>query len=315
MVYQLLPGLESYISGEHRGYAAVAVGSYYPHACSSFDHPVRYAASLRAKPARSLLFVVVRGRSRVEDVSWRVSVNEVKVSRVFKPQHVLRAPDASYYVYVADVSPALRDTANVELVLRCHAYDTHVEAAGFVSLLPGDFQSRVAAYLGVSRVDGGLTLRVAEGGFSLVSVIGRGRGGSMEINGTTRELNGLFEVSELARDNTVHVRGPADVYAIVTTTLPGRPAELVVSGVRSGPGKLRLELANPGDYPVDNVVVRLLRGAQVASAATLSRIGPRGAVEVDLDLPVTDATVKVTYEFCGHEFSRLVRVGLNHSRA
>lgn len=304
----MLPGLESYLSDEQTGYAVLVVGPQYPHACASFEHPARYTVSIKGNPERSLLFVVLRGRDRVEDISWRVYVNEVKVSRVFKPQHIVGVRSDTYYVYVADVSPVIRSSGAAELLVKCHARDTFVESAGLVTLLPNEHRGKVGVYIGVSRIEGELSLQLGgQGGFSMVSMAGRGEGGNIVTAGVPRRINGVFEISELVLDNQVGIRGPVSVYAMVTNTYSGRPPDVHLSSVSADRGKVRLVLANPGDYGIDGVDLRLMRGTQAVGKLTIRQIGPRESVEVALDrLAPGVNSIKVAYEFAGHSFTRVL---------
>lgn len=303
----MLPGLENYLSDERTGYAVLAVGPQYPHACTSFEYPARYTVPIKGNPDRSLLFVVLRGRDRAEDISWRVYVNEVKVSRIFKPQHYLRTRSDLYYVYIADVSPITRSIGTTELLVKCHARDTYIESAGLVTLLPNEHQSRVSVHIGVSRIEGELGLRLGEQGFSVVSMTGRGEGGTIVTSGVPRRVNGVFELSELLLDNQVGIRGPVNVYAVVTNTYTGKPPDICTSGVSVEPERIKLVLTNPGDYGIGGIDLRLLRGTQAVGKLTIKQIGPRESVELTLDKPAPLVnSIKVTYEFAGHAFTRVL---------
>lgn len=305
----MLPGLENYLSDDRTGYAVLTVGPLNPHACASFERPARYTVSVGGNPEKSLLLVVLRGREREEDISWRVYVNEVKVSRAFKPQHTLAAQDGLYYAYVADVSPVVRSSGTVELTIRCHARDTFVEAVGLATLLPSAVPGRATVYAGVSKVEGEHSLRVAESGFSLLSMVGRGEGGEVSVCGTPKRVSGTFELSEMLADNLVSLRGPLKVYAAVVNVFAGRPPELSASVVSVEPERVRLLLANSGDYPVENVDLRLLRGAQAVGRLFLGRVKPRETADVVLDGPTPGATaLKISYEFSGQQFVRMLRL-------
>ncbi len=297
------------MSNDSTGYAVLSVGPLSPHACVSFERPARYTVSVKGSPEVSLLLVVLRGRDRVEDISWRVYLNEVKVSREFKPQHILPLRGTLHYVYVADVTPVARGAETVELAIRCHAGDTFVEAAGLVSLLPGERPARARVYAGVSRIEGDRDLRVADTGFSVLSLVGRSDGGAISAGGVLRKISGLFEFSELLTDNAVDLRGPLSVYAAVSNTFEGRPPEVTVSVAPAEPKRLKLVLANPGDYPAEGVDLRLLRGAQTVGRLDLRRLKPRESIDVVLDDPASEATaVKVSYEFSGQQFMRMLRL-------
>lgn len=308
-VSRLLPGLENYLSDDRTGYAVLNVGPLSPHACTSFEHPARYAVTVKGVPERSLLLVALRGRDRAEDISWRVYVNEVKVSRVFRPQHLFAAQDGYYYTYVADVSPVVRSAGTVELAIRCHGRDTFVEAVGLVTLTRSGAPARAGVYAGVSRVWGDLSLRLADSGFSVLSMVGRGEGGEISVGGAARRVSGLFELTELLRDNLVSLRGPLNVYAVVANVFTGRQPELSIDGLSTNPGRVKFTLVNSGDYPVESVDLRLLRGTQAVSRLSLERVGPRESVDVVLEGPTSGASaVKVSYEFSGQVFVRVLRL-------
>ncbi len=301
----MLPGLEVYLSKSYSGYAQLVATPQYPHVCLSFDNPARYVTSLSRAPESSLLFVVLRGRSRIEDVSWRVYVNDVKVSRVFKPQHVVRTQSDYYYAYVADITPVTKGSTSIDLVIKCHAPDTHVEVAGLTLLIPEEFGSDVSIYLGISNVEGEHRLTVSGDGFSVISIVGQGRGGIITLGSATREVRGSFEFSDVVTSDTIQLRGPLDIYAIVVNKYVGIAPDVLVREISVANGKIRLLLANPGSYKVSNVDVRLLRGTSTVGRAGLSYLMPGGNIEVVLDNPSPPATgVKITFEFSGHVFTR-----------
>lgn len=301
----MLPGLESYMNEERSGFAALALGSQYPHACTSFDQPARYSVSVGGSPERSLLFVVLSGKDRVEDINWRIYVNEVKVSRVFKPQHFLKTRSDLYYAYVADVSPVTKNTETVEILVKCHAASTLVESAGLVLLLSEEFQSKVGIHIGISRVEGEYSLRLADG-FSVISIAGRGEGGTITAGGSSKKVNSLFEFSELVTDNSVSIRGPANVYVVVTNTYAGRMPELLIEDSSVEPDRVRVVLANTGDYSASNVDLRLMRGTTSVSRSFLKQVRPKESLELALSKPASDiGAIKVTYEFSGHVFTRV----------
>ncbi|MEM1930891.1 MAG: hypothetical protein QW780_02820 [Sulfolobales archaeon] len=307
---RLLPGLEKYLSDELFGYAMLVAGPQYPHTCSSFEYPARYIISIRENSNASLLFLVLRGRDRAEDISWRVYINGVKVSRVFKPQHFLEIRGDLYYAYVADVSPVVKDANTIEILVKCHAKDTRIESTGLVALLPGETKSRVSAYLGVSRVEGGYSLQVGERGFAIISIVGRGNGGTIAIGGTSKKINNSFEISELLPDNRVSISGPINVYAMVVNVYTGRPPDVSISSILAEQGKFRLTLTNSGDYVASNIELKFLRGAQAVQRLTIKRIGPKESSEIELSSPVARATaIKITYEFSGHTFTRIIQLG------
>lgn len=301
----MLPGLEVYLSRNYSGYAQLVATPQYPHACLSFDNPAKYVMSLSRAPENSLLFVVLRGRSRIEDVSWRVYINEVKVARVFKPQHVVKTQNYYYYVYVADITPIMRGSTGIDLVIKCHAPDTHVEVAGLTLLVPDEFRSDVNIYLGVSNVEGEHKLTIGGDGFSVISIVGQSRGGAVTLGSITREVRGYFEFSNVVTNEVVQLQGPLDVYAIVMSKYAGIAPDVLVREISITDGKIRLLLANPGSYKVSNVDVRLLRGTFTVGRTGLSYLMPGGSIEVVLDNPGPSATwVKIAFEFSGHVFTR-----------
>ncbi|MEM2413857.1 MAG: hypothetical protein QW109_04490 [Sulfolobales archaeon] len=307
---RLLPGLEKYLSDERSGYAMLAVGPQYPHTCSSFEYPARYTISIRENSDTSLLFLVLRGKDRAEDINWRVYVNEVKVSRVFKPQHFLEIRGDLYYVYVADVSPIVKGANTIELLVKCHARDVRIESTGLVSLLPDESKSRVGVYLGISRVEKEYSLQVGERGFSVISIVGRGSGGAITIGGTSKKINNSFEISELLLDNRVDIAGPINVYAMVVNAYTGKPPDISLSSILVEPDKIRLTLTNSGDYVASNIELKLLRGTQAVQRLTINRMEPKESSEIELSKPVTGATaIKIVYEFSGYTFTRVVQLG------
>jgi len=306
---RLLPGLEKYLSDERSGYAMLVAGPQYPHTCSSFEYPARYTMSIKENSDTSLLFVVLRGRDRVEDINWRVYVNEVKVSRVFKPQHSLEIRGDLYYVYVADVSPITKSTNTVELLVKCHARDVRIESTGLVALLPGELQSRVGVYVGVSRIEKEYSLYVGEYGFSVVSIVGRGNGGTITSNGMSKKVNNSFEISELLSNNRIDIAGPVNVYAMVVNAYAGKPPDISIPSIIVEPEKVKLILTNTGDYAISNVELKLLRGTQAVQRLTMRKIGPRESSEVELNKPAPGATaIKIAYEFSGYVFTRVIQL-------
>ncbi|MCX8184197.1 MAG: hypothetical protein RMI56_04870 [Sulfolobales archaeon] len=306
----MLPGLESYIDEERSEYALLAVGPQYPHVCTSFDYPARYTVDIGESPEKSLLFVVLRGRNRVEDISWRVYVNEVKVSRVFKPQHSLVVRGDAHYVYVVDVSPAIRGVKTAEVVIKCHASDTQIESTGFVLLSPEEFKSKVSVYIGISRIESNYELRVPSQGFSVVSIAGRGEGGAVSIGSSIRKFNGLFELSELLSGGSVSIGGLINLYAVVINTYAGRPPEVVLDIHPLEVERVKLTISNSGDYSIKNTELRLLRGTQTISKLTIKSIKPREETSIVLDRRPGATMAKVTYEFSGHIFTKTIPLEL-----
>jgi len=301
----LLPGLEVYLSKNYGGYAQLVTAPQYPHSCLSFDSPARYVTTFSRAPESSLLFVVLRGRSRAEDVNWRVYVNEVKVSRVFKPQHVVRAQSEYYYAYVADITPIVRNSTSVDLIIKCHAPEARIEVAGLTLLVPDDFKNDVGVYLGISSIEGERSIEIGGNGFTVVSMIGRSRGGTVSLGNIAKEVSGSFELSEIVAGGAIQLRGLLDVYAVVVNKYSGTAPDVLVREVSEVGNKVRLLLANPGSYKVRNVDVKLLRGSSVLGRATLEYLTPGGSAEVILEKPSSPATgIKVTFEFSGQVFTR-----------
>ncbi|MCS7099142.1 MAG: hypothetical protein RMH84_02555 [Sulfolobales archaeon] len=304
----MLPGLENYVDEEGLKYALLVLGPQYPHRCTSFDYPARYAVDIRGDAEKSLLFVVLRGRDRVDDISWRVYVNEVKVSRVFKPQHLLPLREGAYYVYVADTSPITRGIKTAEVVIKCHAPATQIESTGVVLLLPEEFKSRVGVHIGISRIENTYELQVPTQGFTVISMAGRGEGGAIAVGGSLRRFSVPFEHSEILTSGSVSIRGPLNFYTVVTNSYTGKPPEVVLSTYALDAGKVKLAVSNSGDYCIKNVEVKLLRGTQTISKLTIKSIKPREESTVVLDREPGAVVAKVTYEFLGHFFTKTIPI-------
>jgi hypothetical protein len=303
----LIPGLATYIDGELHGYASVVLAPPYPHPCLSFSQPARSSVSLRRSPTTALLFVVLRGRSKPEDVNWRVVVNGVKVSRVFKPQHVANLGDF-YYVYVADVTPVLSNTTYVDLYVGCHAYETYVEAVGIAGVYPEDFRSRVRVYAGLSRVASESSVDLGWGDFHVVGLVGSGRG-EVLLGSERAEANRVFELNHLTQSSRLTVRGSLSIYVVAVNSFSGRPPELLLEARRVEGGRVRLAVVNPSSYAVRGAELRIQRGGSTVHRVTLGDVGPGRVVELDVELPHTNgASAKLTYEFCGISFVRTVPI-------
>ena len=303
----MIPGLTAYIDGELQGYASVAIAPPYPHPCLSFSQPARSSISLRRSPRVALLFVVLRGHSKPEDISWRVVVNGIKVSRVFKPQHIADLGDL-YYTYVADVTPALLSSTYADVYVGCHAYETYVEAVGIVGVYPEDFRSRVRVYAGVSRVSPAGSVDLGEGNFHVVGLVGSGRG-EVLVGSERAEVSQVFELSYLTSSSKLSLRGTLSIYVTTVSSLSGRPPELVLEARRLEGGKVRLAVANVGSYTARAAELKVQRGGSTIYRATLSDVKPGQVAEVVLELPSTNsASAKLTYEFCGITFVRLLPI-------
>ncbi len=303
----MIPGLATYIDGELQGYASVAVAPPYPHPCLSFSQPARFSISLRRSPRVALLFVILKGRLKPEDVGWRVVVNGVKVSRVFKPQHVANLGDF-YYTYIADVTPVLSSTTYADVHVGCHAYETYVEAVGVVGVYPEDFRSRVRVYAGVSKVNPTGSVDLGEGGFHVVGLVGSGKG--EVLAGPERaEVSQVFELSYLTSSSKLDLRGSLSIYVATVSSLSGRPPELELEARRLEGGVVRLAVANVGSYTARDAELRIQRGSSTLHRATLGDVKPGQVAEVVLELPSTNSTsAKITYEFCGITFVRLLPI-------
>lgn len=300
----MIPGLTAYIDSELEGYASVTLAPPYPHPCLSFSQPARSSISLRRSPRVALLFVVLRGRSRPEDVSWRVLVNGVKVSRVFKPQHTANLGEF-YYTYVADVTPVLSSSTYADVYVGCHAYETYVEAVGIVGVYPEDFRSKVRVYAGISRVNPASSIDLGEGGFHVVWLVGSGRG-EVLVGLERAEVSQVFELGYLTQGSRLDLRGSLSIYVATASSLSGRPPELVLEARNVEGGRVRLAITNVGSYTARDAELRIQRGGNTVQRATLGDVKPGQVVEVDLELPSTsNASAKLTYEFCGISFVRL----------
>mgnify|MGYP000238675553 CR=1 FL=1 len=252
----------------------------------------------------SLLALVVSSKGFSGNMTWKVSLNEVTLTREFKPQTIVEIDDRIYAVQVFDISNITRVPGMYNLRIVCEAAESVSIDSVFIlgALRSGGISATLSISVGVLAIKPGetalLKLRPQKHARNSLLLIydSPSRRAKVKLSIGEKELSmsGKVGTYELLLENVsaneikiMHEKSQLPyypkyfkIYGVLaySTSIKGPDVEIKDLNI-SEDGKLAITLINTGDVSANNVLLIGMHMGEVVFRDVIKEVRPQTIIE------------------------------------
>jgi len=252
----------------------------------------------------SLLALVVSSRGFSGNMTWKVALNEVTLTREFKPQTIVEIDDRVYAVQVFDISNITRSPGMYNLRILCEAAEPISINSVFIlgALKSGNISATLSVGVGVLAVKPGETAslklrqkRSPRNSLLLIydspsrrAKVKLGIGGKeLSVSGKVGTYELLLEDVNTDEIKVVHEQSQIPyypkyfkIYGLLTYSTSIKGPDVEVKDITiSKDGKLHVTLTNTGDVSAINVLLVGMHMGEVVFRDVIKEIKPQTVIE------------------------------------
>jgi len=252
----------------------------------------------------SLLALVVSSRGFSGNMTWKVALNEVTLTREFKPQTIVEIDDRVYAVQVFDISNITRSSGMYNLRIVCEAAEPISINSVFIlgALKSGNVSATLSVGVGVLAVKPGETTSLKLGQKKSIrnsllliydSPSRRAKiklsvgGKELSISGKVGTYELLLEDVDADEIRVVHEQSQLPyypkyfkIYGLLTYSTSIKGPDVKVKDITiSEDGKLHVTLTNTGDVSAINVLLVGMHMGEVVFRDMIKEIKPQTVIE------------------------------------
>ena len=252
----------------------------------------------------SLLALVVSSRGFSGNMTWKVALNEVTLTREFKPQTIVEIDDRVYAVQVFDISNITRSSGMYNLRIVCEAAEPISINSVFIlgALKSGNISATLSVGVGVLAVKPGETVSLKlrqkksiRNSLLLIydlpsrrAKIKLGVGGKeLSISGKVGTYELLLEDVDADEIRVMHEQSQLPyypkyfkIYGLLTYSTSIKGPDVGVKDITiSEDGKLHVTLTNTGDVSAINVLLIGMHMGEVVFRDMIKEIKPQTVIE------------------------------------
>jgi len=252
----------------------------------------------------SLLALVVSSRGFSGNMTWKVALNEVTLTREFKPQTIVEIDDRVYAVQVFDISNITRSSGMYNLRIMCEAAEPVSINSVFIlgALKSGNISATLSVGVGVLAVKPGETVSLKlrqkksiRNSLLLIydspsrrAKIKLGVGGKeLSISGKVGTYELLLEDVETDEIRVMHEQSQLPyypkyfkIYGLLTYSTSIKGPDVEVKDITiSEDGKMHVTLTNTGDVSAINVLLVGTHMGEVVFRDMIKEIKPQTVIE------------------------------------
>ncbi len=264
---------------------------------------------------KAVLTVLVRGRDlRPKVMPWKISINDVTLSREFKPQMLLNLNDFTYALLAYEVSPIVTKSGKYLLKISSETSETlEVLQASLTGVSEAmDVLTAVSHYSGILGLTPGehTTLELPNGGSSLgmylsVKTPSKNSYVVIEHGSTVLKYTNLLEVDEVlvkdmkvTDDRTLRIKhevldnnvgSSSSRVLLLSDVLIYRPfnkgPQLNLGLIKAGNGRFEISVSNEGDINAEKPQLVLLANGKLVSKYVIDTLMPGETRNLEITLP------------------------------
>ncbi|OYT45786.1 MAG: hypothetical protein B6U85_08290 [Desulfurococcales archaeon ex4484_42] len=252
----------------------------------------------------SLLALVVSSRGFSGNMTWKVALNEVTLTREFKPQTIVEIDDRVYAVQVFDISNITRSSGMYNLRIVCEAAEPISINSVFIlgALKSGNISATLSVGVGVLAVKPGETVSLKlrqkksiRNSLLLIydlpsrrAKIKLGVGGKeLSISGKVGTYELLLEDVDADEIRVMHEQSQLPyypkyfkIYGLLTYSTSIKGPDVEVKDITiSEDGKMHVTLTNTGDVSAINVLLVGTHMGEVVFRDIIKEIKPQTVIE------------------------------------
>ena len=252
----------------------------------------------------SLLALVVSSRGFSGNMTWKVALNEVTLTREFKPQTIVEIDDRVYAVQVFDISNITRSSGMYNLRIMCEAAEPVSINSVFIlgALKSGNISATLSVGVGVLAVKPGETVSLKlrqkksiRNSLLLIydlpsrrAKIKLGVGGKeLSISGKVGTYELLLEDVDADEIRVMHEQSQLPyypkyfkIYGLLTYSTSIKGPDVEVKDITiSEDGKMHVTLTNTGDVSAINVLLVGTHMGEVVFRDIIKEIKPQTVIE------------------------------------
>jgi len=252
----------------------------------------------------SLLALVVSSRGFSGNMTWKVALNEVTLTREFKPQTIVEIDDRVYAVQVFDISNITRTSGMYNLRIVCEAAEPISINSVFIlgALKSGNISATLSVGVGVLAVRPGEAISLKLGQKKSIrnsllliydspsrrAKIKLGVGGKeLSISGKVGTYELLLEDVDADEIKVMHKQSQLPyypkyfkIYGLLTYSTSIKGPDVGVKDITiSEDGKLHVTLTNTGDVSAINVLLIGMHMGEVVFRDMIKEIKPQTVIE------------------------------------
>ena len=252
----------------------------------------------------SLLALVVSSRGFSGNMTWKVALNEVTLTREFKPQTIVEIDDRVYAVQVFDISNITRTSGMYNLRIVCEAAEPISINSVFIlgALKSGNISATLSVGVGVLAVRPGEAISLKLGQKKSIrnsllliydspsrrAKIKLGVGGKeLSISGKVGTYELLLEDVDADEIKVMHKQSQLPyypkyfkIYGLLTYSTSIKGPDVGVKDITiSEDGKLHVTLTNTGDVSAINVLLVGTHMGEVVFRDIIKEIKPQTVIE------------------------------------
>lgn len=252
----------------------------------------------------SLLALVVSSRGFSGNMTWKVALNEVTLTREFKPQTIVEIDDRVYAVQVFDISNITRSSGMYNLRIMCEAAEPVSINSVFIlgALKSGNISATLSVGVGVLAVKPGETVSLKlrqkksiRNSLLLIydSPSRRAKiklgvsGKELSISGKVGTYELLLEDVETDEIRVMHEQSQLPyypkyfkIYGLLTYSTSIKGPDVEVKDITiSEDGKMHVTLTNTGDVSAINVLLVGTHMGEVVFRDMIKEIKPQTVIE------------------------------------